>query len=163
MYKICLLTVSGLPEKYIQIHGVIFAYFTGVLDILVLCTDHWTLKITNYQDVKFFTPWPFRWKGYCRCLCLSRLSVCLSVRKLYLVSTITHHRLELESPNLYQTCILGYLWLVLKMEVIDLWSSRSFWPFWLRIVGNSVCTHNNLSQIWARITKCAPNMHSGIL
>ena len=39
----------------------------------------------------------------------------LSVRKLYLVRTITRDRLELESPNLHQTCITGYFQLVLKM------------------------------------------------
>ena len=44
----------------------------------------------------------------------------LSVRKLYLVRTITRHRFELKSPNLLQTCVLGYSRLVLKMEVIDL-------------------------------------------
>ena len=47
-------------------------------------------------------------------------SVRLSVRKLYLVCTITRHKFELESPNVHQTCILGYSQLVLKMEVIDL-------------------------------------------
>ena len=49
-----------------------------------------------------------------------RPSVRPSVRKLYLVNTITRHRFELESPNLQQTCIMGYPRLVLKMEVIDL-------------------------------------------
>ena len=49
-----------------------------------------------------------------------RLSVCLSVRKLYLVRMITHHRFELVSTNLHQTCILGYSQLVLEMEIIDL-------------------------------------------
>ena len=43
------------------------------------------------------------------------------------------------------------------------WPSRSFWPFWLRILGNSACPRNNSSQIWAWITKFAPNMHLGIL
>ena len=43
------------------------------------------------------------------------------------------------------------------------WPSRSFWPFWLRILGNSVCPPDNSSQIWARITKFAPNMQPGIL
>ena len=51
------------------------------------------------------------------CVCPS---VHPSVRKLYLVRTITRHRFVLESPNLHQTCILGYSRLVLKMEVIDL-------------------------------------------
>ena len=35
-----------------------------------------------------------------------RLSVRPSIRKLYLVPTITRHRFELESPNLHQTCIM---------------------------------------------------------
>ena len=49
-----------------------------------------------------------------------RLSVRPSVRKLYLVRTITRHRFKLESPNLDETCIMGYSCLVLKMEVNDL-------------------------------------------
>ena len=48
-----------------------------------------------------------------------RLSVRQPVRKLSVVSTITHHRFELESPNLLQTCTLRYSQLVLKMGVID--------------------------------------------
>ena len=43
------------------------------------------------------------------------------------------------------------------------WTSRSFWPFWLRILGNLICLHNNSSQIWARITKFARKMHPEIL
>ena len=43
------------------------------------------------------------------------------------------------------------------------WPSRSFWPLWLRILGNLACPHDNSSQIWARITKFAPNMHPEIL
>ena len=43
------------------------------------------------------------------------------------------------------------------------WPSRSFGPFWIKIVGNSACPHVNSSQIWARITKFAPSMHHGIL
>ena len=61
-----------------------------------------------------FMSWPFRLNGYCR------LSVCPSVCKLLLVSTITRHRFELESPNLHQTCIMGYFQLLLNMETIDL-------------------------------------------
>ena len=33
---------------------------------------------------------------------------------------LIHHRFGLESPNLHQTCILGYSQLVLKMWVVDL-------------------------------------------
>ena len=57
------------------------------------------------------------------------------------------------------------------------WPSRSFWLCWLRILGNLACLcnnssqnsrkfdcpRNNSSQIWAGITKFAPNMHHGIL
>ena len=50
------------------------------------------------------------------CVCSS---VCPSVRKLYLVRTITRHKFEPKSPNLHQACILWYSRLVLKMEVID--------------------------------------------
>ena len=42
------------------------------------------------------------------------------------------------------------------------WPSRSFWPFWLRFLGNLACLRDNLYLIWARITKFAPNMHLGI-
>ena len=41
--------------------------------------------------------------------------------------------------------------------------SRSFWPFWLWIQGNSACLLNHSSQIWTGTTKFAPNMHHGIL
>ena len=43
------------------------------------------------------------------------------------------------------------------------WPSRSFWPFWLRILGNSTCSDDNLSHFLARLTKFALNMHPGIL
>ena len=78
-----------------------------------------------YLDaLNIFTPWPFRPTGYCRCLRLSvcpsfRPSIPLSVHKLYLVRMLTHHKFELESPNLHQTCIMGYSWLVLKIRAID--------------------------------------------
>ena len=44
-----------------------------------------------------------------------------------------------------------------------LWPSGSFWPFWLRILGNLTCPHDNSSQIWTGITKFTSNMHPGIL
>ena len=43
------------------------------------------------------------------------------------------------------------------------WPSWSFWPFCLRIPGNSACPCDKWSQIWAWITNFAPNMLSGIL
>ena len=118
---------------------------------------------SEYIGAVYFTfaPWPFRPNGYCCCLrppvCQSVcLSVCPSVRQLYLVRTIIRHRFELESPNFYQTYILGYSWLAFKMGVIDL--DLHFRPLWLRILGYSACPRNNSSQIWAWITKFAPNI-----
>ena len=43
------------------------------------------------------------------------------------------------------------------------WPSRSFWPYWFRIVGNLAFLHDNTLQIWAWITKFAVNMHPVIL
>ena len=113
-----------------------------------------------------FTPWPFRPKGYCRCLrpyvCPSvRPFVCLSVRKLYLVGTITRHRFCLN----HEICTKHASWDTLGIENRGHWPwpSRSFWPFWLRILENFACPHDNSSLIWATITKFAPNMHSAIL
>ena len=48
------------------------------------------------------------------------LSSCPSAHKLYFVRMITHHRFELESPDVHQTCIMGYSQLILKLRVIDL-------------------------------------------
>ena len=75
--------------------------------------------ISSWNTTRIFYPLAFRPKGIVfACVCPSvRPSVCLFVCKLYLVRTITRHRFELESPNLHQTCILGYSRLVLKMEV----------------------------------------------
>ena len=41
--------------------------------------------------------------------------------------------------------------------------SRSLWPFWLRILGNSACPWNNSPQTPAEITKFSSNMHPEIL
>ena len=43
------------------------------------------------------------------------------------------------------------------------WPSMTFWPFWLRILGNLACLHHNSSQISAGITKFASNTRLGIL
>ena len=48
------------------------------------------------------------------------LFVCPSICNLYIVCMITHHRFELWSLKLHQTCILGDSQLVLKMKVIYL-------------------------------------------
>ena len=39
----------------------------------------------------------------------------------------------------------------------------SFWPFWMRILVNLLCTHNNSISISAIITKFGPNTHPRIL
>ena len=63
------------------------------------------------------------------------------------------------APNMH----LGILSAGIENRGNWLWPSRSFWPFCLRILGNSACPRNNPSQIWAGITKFAPNLHLGIL
>ena len=72
-----------------------------------------------------------------------------------LVHKITRHRFELESPNSYQTCILGYSQLILKMEVIDLDLQGDFGHFDLECL-----------EIWlVRMITCngfeleLPNLH----
>ena len=57
------------------------------------------------------------------------------------VSAIGRHRFGLESPNLQQTCVLGYSRLVLKMEVIDLVLQCHFGHFDLEY-------KNSLSTWW---------------
>ena len=78
------------------------------------CRQHWFLPL----DLSL-------WMGIVvACVCPSiRLTVrlsSLSVRKLYLVHTITRHKFGLESPNLHKACTLRYSQLILKMGVIDL-------------------------------------------
>ena len=99
-----------------------------------------------------FTPWPFieRPEGCGRCL---RLSVCLSVRELCLVCMITHHRFELVSPNFVPNMHHGIFSIGFEYRDHWHWFSSSFWPFYLRIIGNAACLHDNSSQIWAGITK----------
>ena len=72
-----------------------------------------------------------------------RLSVRPSVHKLFFVCMITHHRFEMESPNLHKTCILGYSWLLLKVEVIDLDLQAHFGHFDSEFLGNLACLCNN--------------------
>ena len=107
----------------------------------------------------------FRPKRYCSCLLVSVCpSVCLAC-KLYFVNftLIARHKFELESPNLHQTCILGYSLLVLKNEVIDFDLKGHFGHFDSGLLRNSACPRDNSSQISARITKFAPNLRHGIL
>ena len=100
----------------------------------------------------FFTLWP---EGILSLPVAVCQPVCPSVNFTLIVRAITRHRFELESQNLHQTCMGNCL----KMGG----ASRSFWPFWLRIQGNSACLCNYSSQIWTGTTKFAPNMHHGIL
>ena len=111
-----------------------------------------TMKIQNISDISKYT-FTLGLSGRrgifvaCVCPCV-RLSVCLfvclSVRKRYLVRTITRHRFELESPNLHQAWIMGCYQLVLKMEVIDNYLQCHFGHFDPKFLGNSACPHDNL-------------------
>ena len=68
---------------------------------------------SSFSDIDLsFYPLAFQAKGVLSLPASVRPSVRPSVRKLYLVRTITLHKFQLESPNLQQTCILGYSWLV---------------------------------------------------
>ena len=101
----------------------------------------------------------FQIEGYSCCL---RLSVHPSVRKVYLVRTITPHRFELESPNLHQIFIIWYFRLVLK-QVTDLDLEGPFGHFDLNFYEIRFSLCNNFQRIWTTITKFSPNMHLGIL
>ena len=134
------------------------------MSILSLCEVASQATLLNRWLVMlwYFYLWPFRLKGYCHCLRLSvHPSVCPSVN-FYLFCTKTCHRFELESSNLHQTCIMGYSQWVLITGVIDL--DLHFKVILAILIQNSrklVCLHSNSSQIWARITKFAPNIHPG--
>ena len=92
----------------------------------------WSLKVMRCLWYNYHTPMSLMvkcvWllgiiiKIRCSFICCNSYSVnpfvCPSVRKL--VRTISRHRLELESPNLHQTCVTEYPQLKLKMEVIDI-------------------------------------------
>ena len=87
---------------------VLFAFFKNFL----------VTEKVQVIDIRFH-PLAFQAEGVLSLPASVRLSVRLSVRNLFLVCAITRHRFGLESPNLHQTCILGYSRLVLKMEVIE--------------------------------------------
>ena len=116
------------------------------------------LQVLNVLLLVFFHPLAFQTEG----LLLLPVPICLSVRKLYLVRTITCHRLEFESPNLHQTCIMRYFQLVLKIGLLTL-NRKGILALLTQNVGNLACPSGNSSQIWAWITQFAPNMHPGIL
>ena len=101
-----------------------------IIDLLTIWIISWTmLEIQPFRGQQLwrrtrnflliFTLLAFQAKGVMSLPVSVRLSVGPSIRKLYLVRTKTHAKFKLESPNLHQTCILWYSWLVLKMEVID--------------------------------------------
>ena len=108
-----------------------------------------------------FTPWSFRPKGYCHCLHLSvQPFVCPSVRPS--VNFICPHDNSSQiwawitkfASNMHHGMISagnenGGHWP---------WSSRSFWPFCLRILGNSACPWNN-SPIYKGFELESPNLY----
>ena len=53
----------------------------------------------------------------------------LEFMEIWLVHAMTCNGFELQSPNLHQTCILGYSQLVLNLEVIDLDLQGNFGQF----------------------------------
>ena len=106
-----------------------------------------------------FTTWPIRPKGYCRCLCLS---IRPSVRQWNLLcphdnSSQIWARITKFALNMHP----GILSVGIENRGHWHWSSKLFWPFWLRILGNSACPRDNSWQTWVGITKLAPNAHHG--
>ena len=145
----------------------VWQYLNNLYWLRVIC--NWCISLDMYMQlhgtgpVRFsasvlnnFYPKAFQDEGGIVVAC-----VYLFVHKLYLVCTIPHYRFELESPNLHQTCILGYSQLVLKMGSLTL-TFKVILAIWLRILGNLTCLHK-LQWIQATITKFVPNMHPGIL
>ena len=63
------------------------------------------------------------------------------------------------APNMHAVTLSA----VIENEGHWPWPSRSVWPFLLEILLNLACPYDNSSQMWARITNFAPNMHLGIL
>ena len=111
---------SGVLHFIICLFIYLFIYFVLSLwcldvSVVMLCSHISLFTHLPWTAPMHFYPLAFQSEGV-----LSLPSVRLSVRKLYVVHTITRDRFELESPNLHQTYIVGYSRLVLKMEVIDL-------------------------------------------
>ena len=63
----------------------------------------------------------------------------LELLEICLVCAMTLHRFGLESPNLHQTCILGYSQLVLKMESLTF---KVILAIWLKLLGNLAYLHD---------------------
>ena len=76
--------------------------------------------------------------------------------EIQLCHTITLHRFGLESPNLHQTCIMGYSRLVSKKEFIDLDRQGHFdSEFWEILLVRAITHHRFVLE--------SPKVHSGIL
>ena len=83
----------------------------------------------------------------------------LEFSEIRLVRAVTRHRFGLESPNLHQTCILGYSRLVLKIGVVDFDLQGHFSHFDLEfleilLVYTIICNEFEMES---------SNMHIGIL
>ena len=87
----------------------------------------------------------------------------LEFLEIWLVRAITRHRFGLESPNLHQTCILGYSQLVLKMEVIDLDLQGHFGHFDLEFLGIWLVSMISCNGFELESPKYASTMYRGIL
>ena len=81
----------------------------GILVIEIKCV----ILLLSKRSHKNFYPLAFQAEGVLLLPASVHLSFCLETLFYYM---ITHHKSELELPNLH----LVYSWLVLKMEVIDL-------------------------------------------
>ena len=88
-----------------------------------------------------FTPWPFRPKGYCRCLHPSvRPSVCLQTLPCTHDNSQIWAGITKFAPNMHH----GIQLVGIENRGHWIWPSMSFWPFWLRILGNSACPRDNI-------------------
>ena len=111
----------------------------------------WHLVMGKFLLHSTITPWPFRLRGIVvACVCQSvhrsvRLSVCPKTFPCPHNSSHIWAGITKFAPNMHSGILsAGGHWP---------WPSRSFWPFWLRILGNLACPHDNSSQVQTRITK----------
>ena len=112
--------------------------------------------MNTYCHSTLFTPWPFRLKGYCRCLSLSaHPSVCPFVRKLYLVRSITRSQIWDGITKVAPHDTLGWKWGSLTLTFNDICA--------IFALENSACLCDISSPIWDGITKFAKYMHPLIL
>ena len=159
IFYVALTVTVGVYFATVKATKVVHSYM--YIYIYIYINGHTYLHGTYYSSVVVYCPLAFKAEGVLSLPASVRVSTRLSVRKLYLIRTITRHIFGLESPNLHQTCILGYS-AGIENGGHWPWSSRSFRPFWIRNLGNSACPRDNSSQICARITQLAPKMHLGI-